>query len=532
MARLILFSLLLLMLASASDVPKALTDLAKLFTDGLLTREQFEAAKEASIKLTNDSSPTNDGEAAAILRDLGLGSLVPVFKQNRITTKRDLLLLDDDSMTKYLGIDLVSRLRLADYIRRQKKKVREAPEGEAGEAEAATCDRNDVAALFADLVAAHGQKAADARRLQEAVSHTVARAIDDNNAVLMRQMRAMVADAVADASTPARARRELQQAPGGAALRSLNAESASLWLEDDAGSIALGADADVSLRRARAGVLATESAFQLGAADGDACEAGDAGTLRWSAVKSALQVCDGAKWKTAGGAVLDAAEDEPCDAENNVGALRWHNNAGNKRMEACDGSGTDGGGTWAGVLTGVRNEQYAALASSAVRSPSPVAFRVDALFYEDGTGGHQRDGADGRYFATFQHLALAHGAELTVTNSRSGKTHVAVVWAKGEADFLVDAGDPATAVRHCGRFGVGASDDGSEVGDFEVGDFALGSVTLGAVAATSLTLRATLQLGFGELCDAGSEGPVEIPRSTLFADQNALHCTGCCGPGV
>ena len=76
-------------------------------------------------------------------------------------------------------------------------------------------------------------------------------------------------------------------------------------------------------------LLAAPSLFldRLGELHDDQCgAAGDSGILRWSPAKIALQVCDGAKakWNSAGGGTLDAAEAEPCSADIK-GQLQWDN---------------------------------------------------------------------------------------------------------------------------------------------------------------------------------------------------------------
>jgi hypothetical protein len=121
-----------------------------------------------------------------------------------------------------------------------------------------------------------------------------------------------------------------------------------------------------------------------------------------------------------------------------------------------------------------------------VRSGATTTFRVDALFYEEGTSAHQRDGgAPGNYFATYQRLVgTPHGAEILLTNSRTGKTGTAVVWTKA-GNFAVDPGDPAgTTVRYAGRFSTPSA------GDWAVGDWArvgAGTGTAGALAVPAGT---------------------------------------------
>ena len=76
----------------------------------------------------------------------------------------------------------------------------------------------------------------------------------------------------------------------------------------------------------------------LTAAD-DACTAtdgADQGTLRYFADKDTLQVCNAeGEWKSAGGGVVDKADNEPCDSEDNAGLLQWDKDAA--QLSVCDG---------------------------------------------------------------------------------------------------------------------------------------------------------------------------------------------------
>ena len=119
-----------------------------------------------------------------------------------------------------------------------------------------------------------------------------------------------------------------------AAIASDNLAGSSLWLGDDNGALAIGANADVRLFKNDAGAhglrtnanLTVDGVLQVGQGDAMACDSKAAsGTLRWYAEKKSLQVCEGdsGKWKAAGGAVLDAADGEPCTSEN-AGALQYN----------------------------------------------------------------------------------------------------------------------------------------------------------------------------------------------------------------
>ena len=129
------------------------------------------------------------------------------------------------------------------------------------------------------------------------------------------------------------------------------------------------------------------------------------------------------------------------------------------------------------------------------------AFTVDALFSEEGTAGYQRDGGvdeaacdpetfnsqmnvgwkrgfdwcapggDGKYFATFQDLPdITHGTDISITNTRTGKTGIAVFWSKASSDYYVDSEDPTTKVLWGGRFGTGGSGGAAAQKDFAVHD--------------------------------------------------------------
>ena len=98
-----------------------------------------------------------------------------------------------------------------------------------------------------------------------------------------------------------------------------------MWLEEDGAKICYGTDAEVCMFRPGTGehVLSTNGGLRVGTVDDLACRSEFTGTLRWYAAKKTLQVCEGEgeKWKAAGGAVLDAADNEVCSADN-PGALQ------------------------------------------------------------------------------------------------------------------------------------------------------------------------------------------------------------------
>ena len=118
---------------------------------------------------------------------------------------------------------------------------------------------------------------------------------------------------------------------GEAGIASDNLAGSSLWLGDDSGALAIGANADVRLFKNAEGAhgfrtnanftidgdVKVRGAVQVGVSDAMTCDSDASGTMRWFAEKKTLQVCEGEseKWKAAGGAVLDAADEEPCTSE-------------------------------------------------------------------------------------------------------------------------------------------------------------------------------------------------------------------------
>ena len=93
--------------------------------------------------------------------------------------------------------------------------------------------------------------------------------------------------------------------------------------------------------------------------------------MRWSAAKKTLQVCEGEssnKWKAAGGAVLDAAEEEPCTSDT-PGALEFDSAANVLRI--CDGSST-----YLTVLLGGSGETHVLGATTAASIAVSGAFQL------------------------------------------------------------------------------------------------------------------------------------------------------------
>ena len=90
----------------------------------------------------------------------------------------------------------------------------------------------------------------------------MAQAIEKNNELLLGRVAEMIEDARLAPHTAVHQR--ALSADTAAAPRSLNAEGASMWLEDDDGKIVIGADADTDLARAKESVLSTSGAFRVG----------------------------------------------------------------------------------------------------------------------------------------------------------------------------------------------------------------------------------------------------------------------------
>jgi hypothetical protein len=197
--------------------------------------------------------------------------------------------------------------------------------------------------------------AAERIKLLEADNAMLKQQLQDNSlAVLLSKVLAedegttellgTAASASASASASAVRRRRMGVAE--------NVAGASAWLKAAQGRIVLGAEADVSLFRAGAGVLATGGGFKVGpVADGACAAAEHSGILRWSATEGKLQVCSGADgWTTAGAAEaphvqLGAVADGACAAAENSGILRLAGGG----VQLCAGASS----TWLDVYTPV-----------------------------------------------------------------------------------------------------------------------------------------------------------------------------------
>ena len=319
----------LVLLAGIVGVAAASTSLSKrllkLNEEGLLSNDQLDRLLDA------DGENHEGSEVATILADLGLLDAAPAFKQHKITTKKELLLLDADTMDRYLHLDLRTILLMKDYIAKEKQGIKQQ------DTTIGSVGHEHLASIFADMLKAHQEKRIEQSQTVAAVSEL----IEKNNEQLIARMAAMIEEAKLAPSTSyqhqiAPRRRAQEQQSSGSVL-----DSASIWVEDDDGAVVFGAAADASLSRPAAGVVAASGGFRVGDLPDNACaSADDSGTLRWSVEKGSLQVCDGnkAKWNSAGAATLDAAEGETCNADLK-GQLQWDNV--NKVLTVCSAD-TDG----------------------------------------------------------------------------------------------------------------------------------------------------------------------------------------------
>ena len=263
-----------------------------------------------------------DPEVASTLATIGLDqdtALVQALTKASIDMT-SLVLLDHDTMaSEFPGVDLGARLKLIDHI-----------QGKAKGKSYTQLDRAAIGELFSDMLLAHDQR----RSEHGDIAQVVAQLVEKNNEKLLDRVGTMIDERLAEGAGHRLHPQQRALADTGAdgaaaaAARSLNAEGATLWLEDNDSKIVFGASADASLGRSGAGVLATNG-LRVGSVDDGMCAAaGDSGTMRWNADKASLQVCDGdkAKWNSAGASVLDAAEGEACSADIK-GSLQWDNDA-------------------------------------------------------------------------------------------------------------------------------------------------------------------------------------------------------------
>ena len=285
-----------------------------------------------------------DEEAAVegVLHSLGMSSLIPSFRKRAINDLKALMLLDHETMAQYMPeVEFGDRLKILDFIASHRsKEAAEAADETSATSHTQPLDRGQIAEVFADLLVSHDQKRTD----KTETGAIVAGLLEENNARLLDQVSEMIAasqrQAISAPPPPAAAKRRAQTAGAGGGSSGANTDHASLWLEDDDGKLNIGANADTDLYRAGAGVLATSGAWQVGEAPDLQCSAENLGVLRWWPEKQALQVCGkGEKWRAAGGAVLDAADEEPCTSET-PGALQWDNADDKKLLQVCEGTDT------------------------------------------------------------------------------------------------------------------------------------------------------------------------------------------------
>ena len=246
-------------------------------------------------------------------------------------------------------------------------------------------------------------------------------------------------------------RRAQQQAPDAVS-------TAGFWLKSENGKIVIGPNADVSVFRAGANVLATGGGLKLGTVDTCAAS-GDAGTLRWSPGDAALQVCAGeAGWATAGGGVLDAADGDACDADAG-GSLRWDAAAG--ALAVCDGAAaawadvvlahpTDGGGgaTIASLLLSVHN---------ATAPPAPAG--LARLYVRPGADAFAAGGALADGLLAYYAFDEPDGtAAADATGAHAGTVHGGAAVVAGKVGAHARAFDGADDYVDCGSYGLSGSD--------------------------------------------------------------------------
>ena len=323
------------LLCSAAVQAVDLEALKNIYPDASLEQH---AAILAALKANGEAGPgRGGGELALLLDEAGFPELQSTFEARGIIDTQAFLLLDFSKLANFFpGIELGTRLKLEDFIA-QKRGHRQP----GGAAQQDVRDYKAMATTLASLLETHERAQAGQDAHRQDVAAIVAEAIEKNNQVLLGKMNALIEKAQLAARPPFAGLeappRELQ-AESAAAPRALNTEGASLWLEDDDARLVLGANADTDLSRGGAGVLSTGGALQLGEGPDDlTCTAAATGTMRWFAQKKTLQVCEGTseKWKAAGGAVLDAADEEPCTSET-PGALQF--DAHTKVLGLCDGA--------------------------------------------------------------------------------------------------------------------------------------------------------------------------------------------------
>ena len=161
------------------------------------------------------------------------------------------------------------------------------------------------------------------------------------------------------------------------------------------GTCACDATLDEAACGTASGAWCAKTIFECG--PGTFCPAGSAAPVP----------CVAGTWSDAYG------RSEPCDQECEAG-YHCPSRSVTSRGATCESSGV--------LLQACLWETEAWL--------SRFLATVDALFYEDGSLAHQRDGFTGHYFALYQHLGIDHGDVLDpgVINMRSFKSGKAKFW--------------------------------------------------------------------------------------------------------
>ena len=311
----------------------------------------------AVIVVTATAETTDNTDVASVLTRLSLPQLAPAFEAAGIDHDA-LLLLDLETLTKYFpSLNLGARLKLYDYIRQRRAELSEQqqqqqPGRAVREAASASATAIPSGGRSGSAVAVGELLTSTIRaEVHAATAETVAAIVEDNNAVLLERVSAMIDKKIDEkldetAAADHRPQAQAQQPPRSTPPRLLqggqstgNADQGSLWLEDDDGKIVIGAQADAELHRAGANVVGTGGGFSvggglsLGTVEDAQCPGGTAGsgTLRFNEEKEKMQICTLDGWKTAGGAKLEPY-DETCNADA-AGMLRFQDGA----FWGCDG---------------------------------------------------------------------------------------------------------------------------------------------------------------------------------------------------
>ena len=196
------------------------------------------------------------GPLAALLAEAGVDphELGPTLVARGIETAEDFLLLDEERLAAYFPdvIKLGVRLKMASFIAAKRGKQ------QPGE-HTKKLDHGAIASTFASLLTAHEHAQAGHDTHVQDTAAIVADAIEKNNEQLLERVKALIQAAQLKAGTGASTLappppRELASggSSSGAAGRSLNANAASMWLEDDEGKLVLGVQGDTDLFRSGA----------------------------------------------------------------------------------------------------------------------------------------------------------------------------------------------------------------------------------------------------------------------------------------